>query len=252
MSIQQEVQPFRCMVRTDCLVNASVKRNPSSDAAESPGPRARAGNARSNPVAECALFRRVQVLESGCQAQHLIEAFGLNTLGLWLTLRLIWGEAFFKLRFEKSPHIRVALFGQSAGNPAPHDPEFHPDCYFLMKCHAGTEQRFDHLHASPVIQRIAETRTQRVSGKLEPHALMIGRPAPLSRFRVQRGPHLPEHRYAPLLPWSQYLLESAPELPDFFGCIRCRTCRWFGGECLFDVPTRFGEMRRHRFDDGVL
>src|SRR5262245_45229940 len=136
MSIQQEVQPFRCMVRTDCLVTASVKRNPSPDAAESPGPRARALDARSNPVAKCALFRCVQVFESGRQAKHLIEAFGLNTLRLRLTLRLIWGEAFFKLRLEKSPHIRVALFGQSAGDPAPHDPEFHPDCFFLMKRHA--------------------------------------------------------------------------------------------------------------------
>src|SRR5262249_34883801 len=88
VSIQQEVQPLRCMVRIDCLMNASIKREPSPNAAESPSPRAGAADARSNPVAERDLFRRVQVLEGRRKTNHLIETFRLNTLGLWLLLRL--------------------------------------------------------------------------------------------------------------------------------------------------------------------
>src|SRR5262245_59435460 len=251
VSIQQAVQPLRRMVRIDCLMNASVKRNPSRNATQSPGPRAGGGDARSNPVAERDLFRGVQVLEGRRKTNHLIETFGLNALGLWLTLRLTW-ETSFELRLEKSPHVSVALFDQSACDPAPHNPEFHPHRLFLVKCHARTEQRFDHLRASPIIQRIAETRTQRVSGKLEPNALMIGRSAPLSRAGVECAPHLSQHWYAPLLTRPEYLLETAPELSDLHWRTRCRASRWLSGERLFDVPARLGEMGRHRFDDGVF
>src|SRR5262249_43456832 len=124
------------MVRIDCLMNASIKGKPSPNAAESPSPRAGAGDARSNPVAERDLFRRVQVLEGSRKTNHLIETLGLNTLGLWLPLRLSWRETFFELWLEKPPHVSVPLFDQSACNPAPHDPEFHPRGFVLVKGHA--------------------------------------------------------------------------------------------------------------------
>src|SRR5215475_9574487 len=124
------------MVRSDCLMNASVKRKPSPNSAKSPSPRAGAGDARSNPVAERDLFRWVQVLEGRRKTNHLIETFRLNTLGLWLLLRLIWREPSFELWLEKPPHVSVPLFDQSACNPAPHDPEFHPHSLFLVKGHA--------------------------------------------------------------------------------------------------------------------
>src|SRR5262249_60308506 len=136
VSIQQEVQPLRCMIRIDCLMNASVKRNPSPNAAESPGPRPGIDDARSNPAAERDLFRPVQVLEGRRKANHLIETFRLNTLGLWLTLRLMWRKTSFELRLEKSPYVSVPLFDQSACNASPHDPEFHPHGLFLVKGHA--------------------------------------------------------------------------------------------------------------------
>src|SRR5206468_10071480 len=98
----------------------------------------------------------------------------------------------------------------SACNPAPHDPEFHPDCFFLMKRHACTEQCVDGLRASPIIERIAETRSKGISGELKPNSLMIGRSATLSCARVQRAPHLSQHGHAPLLTRSEYLLETAP------------------------------------------
>src|SRR6516225_8266017 len=97
VSIQQEVQPLRRMVRIDCLMDATVKRNPGRNAAQSPGPRAGVGDARSNPVAERDLFGRVQVLEGRRKTNHLIETFRLNAPGLWLTLRLIWCETSFEL-----------------------------------------------------------------------------------------------------------------------------------------------------------
>src|SRR5262249_20815865 len=119
------------MVRIDCLMDASVKRNPGANTAESPGPRARRGDARSNPVAKRDFFRGIQVLKGRCKTDHLIEAFDLNALGLWLTLRLIRRQAFFELRLEKSPHVCVPVFDEPACDAAPHDPEFHPDCFFL-------------------------------------------------------------------------------------------------------------------------
>src|SRR5262245_27243947 len=124
------------MVRIDCLMNASVKWNPSPNATESPSPWPGAGDARCNPVAERDLFRRVQEFEGCRKTNHLIETFRLNTFGLWLMLRLFWRETSFELWLEKFPHIRVPLFDQSACNPAPHDPEFHPHGLFLVKGHA--------------------------------------------------------------------------------------------------------------------
>src|SRR5215510_10164321 len=128
------------MVWIHCLMDASVKRNPSSNAAESPSPRAGVPDARSNPVAERDLFRWVQVLEGRRKTNHLFETFRLNTLGLWLLLRLrlclICRETPYKLWLEKPPRVGVPLFDQSACNPAPHDPEFHPHGFFLVKGHA--------------------------------------------------------------------------------------------------------------------
>src|SRR5262249_15432669 len=81
---------------------------------------------------------------------------------------------------------------------------------------------------------------------------MISRSAPLSCARVQRAPHLAQHRYAPVLTRTYYVLETAPELSDLHRRTRCRACWWLGGERLFDLPARLGEMRRHGFDDGVF
>src|SRR5262245_5107699 len=157
-------------------MNASVKWNPSPNAAESPGPRAGSGDAGRNPIADRDLFLWAQMLERCCKTNHLIETFRLNALELWLTLRLSWSKAFLEVWFEKSPHVDVPVFDQVTCYPAQHNPEFHPHRLFLMKGDACIEQRFEHLCASPIIQRITETRTQRVSSKLEPYAFMIRRP----------------------------------------------------------------------------
>jgi hypothetical protein len=99
VGIQQTVQPLRCMVRIDCFMNASVKRDPSPNATESPGPRAGSGDAGRNPVAQRDLFLPIQMLEGCRKTNHLIETFRLNALEFWLTPRLNRRKALFEVWF---------------------------------------------------------------------------------------------------------------------------------------------------------
>src|SRR2546426_9090435 len=54
----------------------------------------------------------------------------------------------------------LARIIQTAGDPAPHDPELRPDPFLFVCIHAGSEN-FCRLFGTPLVQGITETGAQR-------------------------------------------------------------------------------------------
>ena len=64
---------------------------------------------------------------------HFIEALGLNAFQFGLMFRLIQRQTPFEMRLEILPDLDMPVFGQSARDTTPHDPELNPDWLFLVK-----------------------------------------------------------------------------------------------------------------------
>ena len=113
------------------------------------------------------------MLQRGREPDHFLEAFRLDAFGPSDVLRWIGRNAIGQVRFQESPDFLLARLGEPAGNAPPHDPVFSPDRFFFVKLNAFLEE-FEHLFASPVVQRVTESGSQGVASQLEKDFLVVG------------------------------------------------------------------------------
>src|SRR5439155_21159860 len=107
----------------------------------------------------------------------------------------------------------LARIIQTAGDPAPHDPELRPYPFLFVCIHVGSEN-FCRLFGTPLVEGITETGAQRVARELKPEALVIGRTAAPSCSGKQRTPNLAPERRAPLRPWTERPFLPTPQPLD--------------------------------------
>src|SRR5947207_15272894 len=235
MRIEQQAQPFCGLLRRNCLVDTSVQRRARPKPAKGPRPRSGIGNARCDPVTDGDLVLRIQMFECSGETDHFIEPFRLNALQLRLMLWLHKREAAFEMRLQIIPDLDLTRFAHTARHSAPHNPEFDPNRFFLVKGDKWTEQCCS-LFAPPFVQRITESRTQRVSSQLKPDPLVIGGTAPAAGVLVQRTPELAQYRKTPLFSRSQRQFQMSPHLLRFRR--RVARSRPSSTEDLFDMLSR--------------
>ena len=225
---------------------ASVQRDARTNSSESPSP----GTARlkllRDPVAEPDLLVRRNVFQGCGQPHHLVQSFRLNPFEFRQIFSRGRTQPPLQVRLQIIPNFQMAVFTQSARNPAPHDPKLDPDRLLLVKLHTLLEKGGG-LVGPPLIERISKSRAQRIAHKLMPHTLVIGGTPAFSSAGVKRSPQFTQDRHAPLLAWSEGLFKPAPQLLHVSGnwCSR----GWLAAKDALDGRARLGKPRRHRFDD---
>src|SRR5207244_1803076 len=152
MRIEQQAQPFCSLLRWNRLVDASVQRRAGPEPAKRPCVWPGIGNTRCDPVTDDDLVLCIQMFECGGETDHFIEPFRLNALQLRLMLWLHNREAAFQVRLQIIPDLDVTRFAHTPCNAAPHNPEFDPGRFLLMKGDKWTEQ-CARLFAPPFVER---------------------------------------------------------------------------------------------------
>src|SRR5262245_44148504 len=112
------------------------------------------------------------MFQRGGETHHFIESLGLDAFGLRSILQLRSRKSTSEVRFDVFPDFAMPLSGESAGHPAPHDPEFDPYRLLLGKVHPLLEQ-FGRPLCTPFVERIPKAWTQRVTQHLKEHAFVI-------------------------------------------------------------------------------
>src|SRR6185369_11976244 len=97
------------------------------------------------------------------------------------------GQPPLQVRPEIVPDLILPGIAQTTGDSPPHDPEFRPHTFLLMRINTRREQR-SRLLGSPFIQRITESGAQCVARELKPDSLVIWRTAAFFRSRKQCAP----------------------------------------------------------------
>src|SRR5215831_5379122 len=106
------------------------------------------------------------------EPNHFVQALRLNSLRLRKAPCARRAEAALQVRSKVVPNLVLSGIRQTSGNSPPHDPEFGPDS-LVGVCVYACREKGGSLLRTPLIQRIAESGTQCISGQLKPDPLVV-------------------------------------------------------------------------------